>query len=269
MPITLTSTPVLQSDTFEIQRQKINRCVNDIASINSASSILLSATLMNQTLMSQAIVTYGEGGSMVGDIARNWVKVVEHPLLVSGTKYAYIVFTYGQEFAKSSSYRRPLDTGVAGETGNVYSAGYNYGAARWAVPTATRLTFGDLASPFHPALNDITYGGGMITYQSTFIYDPSSMSSYSAYMPGIGEDVWGLWPYVKGASNYGTIKFKKLLGQYAGTDDGKGYYVLFIFDYNVLKGAMDRLKAIKDVPTHRFNDPLGGLNNVSSWTVVV
>jgi hypothetical protein len=61
--ITLTSSNVLQSDTFEIQRQKINKCVADIASLNTGSGWIIPGGSPIKVFQASSRNTFNSNGS--------------------------------------------------------------------------------------------------------------------------------------------------------------------------------------------------------------
>ena len=220
-------------------------------------------------LVGKALVAHGEGyANPTGD---STVELIENDILTPGTKYAFLLLTSGDmsttrklnwPTARPASFNSATDGQTFGQDSGrqITVRCGNSGAF------STDQNFFDLKGAL--------LGNNMISYQGTIVYNPLPLTSKSG---GNVHVSWGLIPYefITAGQTYKSQDITYLQnGTWGGSGastictSGRGYYTLYVYDYNVLKNIMDGLYNLTRDVKYKFNDPLSAdssLWNGSVW----
>lgn len=208
-------------------------------------------------LVGKALVAYGEGyANPIGD---STVELIENPILTPGTKYAFLLLTSGD-----MSTTRKLNWPAA-RPANLNSAtdGQTFGQDSGRQITIRCGNSGTFSTDqYFFDLKGALSGNNMISYQGTIVYNPQSVTSKNG---GSVHVSWGLVPYefLTAGQTYKSQDITFLQnGTWGGSGassictSGRGYYTLYVYDYNVLKNIMDGLYDLTGSTKYQFNDPL-------------
>lgn len=200
-------------------------------------------------LINFVTLAYGEGFSTINGAGNGFAKLYKHDALTPGKKYAFMILTSG---TTNDSVRTLANAGLGVDNGRNVRVKCGDGSS-WS--EAGTYSFVDM--------NKLTINTSRIAYQGTIIYNPNV--NYN----GTVHASWGWIPYNKSYPQTINLDYKLIWGAPTGCRDGRGIYVIYIFEPEVLKTMMDAMYAITGTKWYKYNDPLSAdpsLHNGDVWT---